>query len=225
MHLDPSPELENRNSRAYLDKCTALILENLRSLAAAPSVQFSEVPPDWAMREVEETLRDGGGSAAPDARAGAAGSGASGRLMAGHSVIDGRRHHDAELYDGDGDVDADEAGDAERAERAATAAAGGGASGSGGRVGGGDAEADAGVEAAQGRDAGVDDARGGGAPVDLAAEGQGQSRAALEEPVDAAAGAAPVAGGERDSNSRAVPGAGLGDAPVLPGEGPPPSGS
>lgn len=110
LHLDPSPDLENRNSRPYLDKCCALILENLRSLAAAPSVQFQDVPPDWAVREAEDGLRDGGGSASADARAGGPGAASAGRLFGGRGVLDGRREHDAELYDGDGDVDRDRGG-------------------------------------------------------------------------------------------------------------------
>jgi hypothetical protein len=41
------------NSRSYLEKCKTIILENLRFLDAAPSVQFQYVPPDIAIREAE----------------------------------------------------------------------------------------------------------------------------------------------------------------------------
>lgn len=57
LHLDPSPSLENANSRSYLDKCTALILEQLASVAHAPSVQFQHVPPDMVLREVDAEVR------------------------------------------------------------------------------------------------------------------------------------------------------------------------
>jgi histone deacetylase 1/2 len=35
---------QNKNSRAYLDKITTTILENLKQVAVAPSVQMSEIP-------------------------------------------------------------------------------------------------------------------------------------------------------------------------------------
>jgi histone deacetylase 1/2 len=38
LHLEPS-SAENLNSPEYLDKCRAVVLENLKALTAAPSVQ------------------------------------------------------------------------------------------------------------------------------------------------------------------------------------------
>ena len=58
LHLEPAA-MENLNSREYLNKCRAVVLENLRFLEAAPSVAFQDVPPDWAVREAQERLREG----------------------------------------------------------------------------------------------------------------------------------------------------------------------
>ncbi len=49
--------MENLNSREYLEKCKAVVLENLRYLEAAPSVQFQSVPPDFMVREYDEEVR------------------------------------------------------------------------------------------------------------------------------------------------------------------------
>ena len=62
---------------------------------------FQDVPPDWAVREVEDELRAGGGSLHPDMRPGAAGSGGG----CGAVILDGHREHAAEFYDGEGDHD------------------------------------------------------------------------------------------------------------------------
>jgi len=101
--LEPAA-VENLNTREYLTKCRNIILENLRYLEAAPSVAFQDVPPDWAIREVEEELRAGGGSDNPDVR----GEGGSGRgMLGGQSIMHGRREHEAELFENDKDQDGD----------------------------------------------------------------------------------------------------------------------
>ena len=119
LHLDPAP-VDNLNSREYLNKCRNIILENLRYLEAAPSVQFQDVPPDWAIKHVENALKDGNGSLNPDIRPGAPGSQSGGSLGFGSGTIynssgikdsnrpygiDGHREHEAEFYDHDGDND------------------------------------------------------------------------------------------------------------------------
>jgi len=48
--------MENANSKSYLDKCRAVLLENLRFLEAAPSVQFQHVPPDAVLTAVDEEV-------------------------------------------------------------------------------------------------------------------------------------------------------------------------
>ena len=114
LHLDPSPDMENRNSAGYLEKVKAVILENLRGLQAAPSVAFTERPPDWALREVEDEMRSLGGSLNPDVRPGQPGSDVakgSGSLsgapsmLSGMGGIDGQREHDAEYFDSERDIE------------------------------------------------------------------------------------------------------------------------
>merc|ERR1712137_1418974 len=43
LHISPS-NMENLNSREYLESCTAALMDNLRHLAPAPSVQFHNAP-------------------------------------------------------------------------------------------------------------------------------------------------------------------------------------
>ena len=46
LHIAPS-NMENLNSREYLEKCCSRIIDNLRHLSGAPSVQLgTDVPPD-----------------------------------------------------------------------------------------------------------------------------------------------------------------------------------
>jgi histone deacetylase 1/2 len=104
LHLDAS-SAENLNSTSYLAKNRDIILENLRFLQAAPSVQFQQVPSDWAARDAAEAARSGGAAGDPDVRPGAVGSGA------GMFGLDGRREHEAEYYDGDGDQGGETRGD------------------------------------------------------------------------------------------------------------------
>lgn len=96
--------MENLNSRQYLEKCRSILLENLRYIEHAPGVAFQDVPPDWAVRTVEEEIKEAGGSLDPDVRPGSrhSNSGSS----CGRIVFDGRREHEAEFYDGEGDIDA-----------------------------------------------------------------------------------------------------------------------
>lgn len=54
LHVAPS-NMENQNSRAYLESIRERLLENLSKLQHAPSVQFHERPPDTELpEEVEE---------------------------------------------------------------------------------------------------------------------------------------------------------------------------
>ena len=106
LHLDPA-HMENMNSREYLGKCRAVILENLRYLEAAPSVAFQDVPPDWAVRDAQDRIRESGGSLNPDVRPGMPGSGSGSSGIA----MDGRREHPAEYFEGDKDHDRDRDGD------------------------------------------------------------------------------------------------------------------
>ncbi|KAG1708959.1 Histone deacetylase 1 [Phytophthora capsici] len=81
LHLEPDPDLENANSKEYLDECKTKIFENLRALTGAPSVQMSQAPPTHMLREEDEDAAD------PDARA----------------DNDGKRQHEAEFYRDDKD--------------------------------------------------------------------------------------------------------------------------
>lgn len=64
LHLTPSPTMENQNKPDQLHAITMKILQNLKSLQGAPSVQMQAVPPDWAVtmsagpQEVEDTEPD-----------------------------------------------------------------------------------------------------------------------------------------------------------------------
>ncbi|EEQ86692.1 hypothetical protein RJZ56_006918 [Blastomyces dermatitidis] len=75
--LSDMRRLENRNSKAYLESVTQAVLEQLRYIKGAPSVQLSHIPPDIMglredvereieeekeMMEAEQEDRDGAGS-------------------------------------------------------------------------------------------------------------------------------------------------------------------
>ncbi|KAF1331561.1 Histone deacetylase, partial [Globisporangium splendens] len=81
LHLEPDPDLENANSKEYLEEYKIKIFENLRTLTGAPSVQMNEVPPSFMIREEDEDAMD------PDSR----------------TDNDGKRQHDAEFYRDDKD--------------------------------------------------------------------------------------------------------------------------
>ena len=49
--------VENQNSKASLEKIRVQILEQLRYLHGAPSVQMHELPPDLAGAWVEEEIK------------------------------------------------------------------------------------------------------------------------------------------------------------------------
>jgi len=51
LHLTPSSGMENQNKPDQLQAITARILQNLRSLQGAPSVQMHPVPPDWTLSD------------------------------------------------------------------------------------------------------------------------------------------------------------------------------
>ncbi len=92
LHLTPSSSMENMNKREHLDNITARILQNLKNLQGAPSVQMHPVPPDWVIRnqltpqEVEDS--------SPDKRSAA-------------MTSDGatKREHESEFYADDKDND------------------------------------------------------------------------------------------------------------------------
>ncbi|KAI9905957.1 hypothetical protein PsorP6_014034 [Peronosclerospora sorghi] len=81
LHLEPDPELENANSKEYLDECKNKIFENLRALTGAPSIQMSQAPPTYMLREEDEDAAD------PDAR----------------TDNEGKRQPEAEFYRDDKD--------------------------------------------------------------------------------------------------------------------------
>lgn len=54
LHLIPNADMENKNSTEKLEAKKNMILENIRILEAAPSVQLNYVPPDWKTREEEK---------------------------------------------------------------------------------------------------------------------------------------------------------------------------
>lgn len=45
LHLQPNPTMDNLNSRQYLEGIKSQVLENLRALQGAPSVQMAQMPP------------------------------------------------------------------------------------------------------------------------------------------------------------------------------------
>jgi len=54
LHLTPSTAMENMNRPECLQAITSRILQNLKNLQSAPSVQMHPVPPDWTMRGVQK---------------------------------------------------------------------------------------------------------------------------------------------------------------------------
>ncbi|CCI40018.1 unnamed protein product [Albugo candida] len=84
LHLDPDPELENANSKDYMEDIKIRIFENLRALDGAPSVQMAQAPPSILTREEDEDAVD------PDTRA---------------PEHDNRRQPEAEFYTNENDQD------------------------------------------------------------------------------------------------------------------------
>ena len=54
LHPNLGDKLDNKNSRKYLDNVRIKILEQLRNLNGAPSVQMNEIPPDFKKLTAEE---------------------------------------------------------------------------------------------------------------------------------------------------------------------------
>lgn len=52
LHPDVSTKIENQNSRQYLESVKSSVIDNLRLLQHAPSVQMQQVPPDMLSMEV-----------------------------------------------------------------------------------------------------------------------------------------------------------------------------
>lgn len=54
----PATNMENQNSRQYLDKIKAIVIENLRNVSCAPSVQLQQAPPDPYSEDEEDDAQD-----------------------------------------------------------------------------------------------------------------------------------------------------------------------
>lgn len=85
----PTNSMENQNSHEYLEKTKNTILENLRQIKGAPSVQMQDVPPDTYYYDTDSDGDD------PDER-----------LTT--RIMDKSVHHEAEFYDNDFDNDQDD---------------------------------------------------------------------------------------------------------------------
>jgi histone deacetylase 1/2 len=48
LSLKPNQSMENQNKREHLDAITQRVLQNLKNLQGAPSIQMHPVPPDWS---------------------------------------------------------------------------------------------------------------------------------------------------------------------------------
>lgn len=57
LHIDPDKNLENRNSREFLETAMIRCLENIKRLEAAPSVQRQDVPPDFFPNDLRERVQ------------------------------------------------------------------------------------------------------------------------------------------------------------------------
>lgn len=59
LHIQPMSELENQNTREYLDKIKSKVLEQVRQIQGAPSVQMQQMPPTLLIsREDEDENED-----------------------------------------------------------------------------------------------------------------------------------------------------------------------
>lgn len=54
LKINPGNPMENLNSKTYLSTIKMQVLENLRSIQHAPSVQMHEVPPDFYIPDIDE---------------------------------------------------------------------------------------------------------------------------------------------------------------------------
>mmetsp|Transcript_21211 Transcript_21211/g.66612 ORF Transcript_21211/g.66612 Transcript_21211/m.66612 type:complete len:439 (-) Transcript_21211:329-1645(-) len=90
LHLTPSPTLDNANTRDSLANLRDQILDQLRHVEHAPSIQLQAIPPDWDRikaaidKEIEEQDPDLPPASNPDPKTGAS----------------DKRQHPAEFYDG-----------------------------------------------------------------------------------------------------------------------------
>ncbi|RUS32929.1 hypothetical protein BC938DRAFT_473766 [Jimgerdemannia flammicorona] len=103
LHPHLSGRLENQNDKAYLKKIRERVLEQLRYLQGAPSVQMQEIPPDILgfLEDGEEEQRN----AAEDSERG--------KETRGREAEGGRVEKEGEWFDGDDDNEG-EARDGER---------------------------------------------------------------------------------------------------------------
>lgn len=85
LYPDIAARIENQNSKQYLDHIKHTVIENVKCLTGAPSVQMQEVPPDFMCLESVEDQRD------PDER------------------HDDDSRFEGEFYEGEHDVDKEEA--------------------------------------------------------------------------------------------------------------------
>ncbi|KAK2569576.1 Histone deacetylase 3 [Acropora cervicornis] len=58
LYPDIAARIENQNSKQYLDHIKHTVIENVKCLTGAPSVQMQEVPPDFMCLESVEDQRD-----------------------------------------------------------------------------------------------------------------------------------------------------------------------
>lgn len=100
LHLTPS-NAENLNKRETLDNITARILQNLKNLQGAPSVQMHPVPPDWATRS-----NAGDDERNPDKK-----------TPNTHKDGATRRDHENEFYENDADNDRQDDNDGVKKEK------------------------------------------------------------------------------------------------------------
>lgn len=85
LYPDIAARIENQNSKQYLDHIKHTVIENVKCLTGAPSVQMQEVPPDFMCLEAMEDQED------PDGR------------------HDDDSRFEGEFYEGEHDVDKEEA--------------------------------------------------------------------------------------------------------------------
>jgi hypothetical protein len=94
LHLTPSTTMDNVNSRDTLEDITGRVLQNLKALTGAPSVQMHPVPPDWVLNRVTaQELED----TQPDA--------STKDEQALNNYGGTKREHEAEYYAGNKDQD------------------------------------------------------------------------------------------------------------------------
>lgn len=88
LKVNTAGNMENLNSKTYLSAIKVQVMENLRAIQHAPSVQMHEVPPDFYIPDIDEDELN------PDER------------MDQHTQ-DRQIQRDDEYYDGDNDIDHD----------------------------------------------------------------------------------------------------------------------